>query len=126
MATPLGRDVWAIPGRVDHPMSRGTHRLLREGAELVEDPEEILRNLGLHASPVASEHRADSGDAPATSAIGKAVLATLRGETLTAEQISGRVGHPLTTVLVEVVSLEMAGAVARTPGGLYRRIDLRG
>ena len=41
-----GRSVHALPGRVDHPMARGCHRLLREGAWLVEDPEEVLARLG--------------------------------------------------------------------------------
>jgi DNA processing protein len=115
-AADQGRSVWAIPGRVDHPMSRGAHRLLREGAALVEDPEEILAELGLHA-PVSLEPQASE-----LPPVARGILEVLRGETLSAEEISQRVHQPLTAVLVHVVSLEMAGRVARTPGGLYRRI----
>ncbi|HUR29154.1 MAG TPA: DNA-processing protein DprA, partial [Planctomycetota bacterium] len=46
-ANDQGRDVYALPGRVDHPMSRGCHRLLREGATLIESPEELLAEFGL-------------------------------------------------------------------------------
>ncbi|MCC7013178.1 MAG: DNA-protecting protein DprA, partial [Planctomycetes bacterium] len=49
-AADQGRTVFALPGRVDHPMARGCHRLLREGASLVEDPEEVLVELGLAPS----------------------------------------------------------------------------
>ncbi len=115
-AADQGRSVWAVPGRVDHLMSRGVHRLLREGAALVEDPEEILRDLGVDV-PSAVESRI-----PEASPMAQKILEALRGETLSAAELSARIGHPLTSILVEVVSLEMAGRVARTPGGLYRRL----
>lgn len=118
-AVDQGRSVWALPGRVDHPMSRGVHRLLREGAELVEDPGEILASLGLEAPGAAPESPAE------TSELGRRILSALLGETLSVEQISGRVGRPLAPVLVEIVGLEMAGRLDRTPGGLYRRLDVR-
>jgi DNA processing protein len=116
-AADQGRNVWALPGRVDHPMSRGVHRLIREGAQLVEDPEEILRDLGLEAPAAVPQ------SAPEASALAGRILQALRGETLSAEELSDRVARPLTSVLVEVVTLEMAGRVARTPGGLYRRVS---
>jgi len=116
-AADQGRDVWALPGRVDHPMSRGVHRLLREGAELVEDPAEILAGLGLEATG------GDPPSRPEVSEVGRRVLAALEGETLSAEQIASRLGRDLAPVLVEIVGLEMAGRLDRTPGGLYRRLD---
>jgi len=116
-AADQGRDVWALPGRVDHPMSRGVHRLLREGAELVEDPLEILAGLGLEATVE------DPRSNPEVSETGRRVLASLEGETLSAEQIASRLGRNLAPVLVEIVGLEMAGRLDRTPGGLYRRLD---
>jgi predicted Rossmann fold nucleotide-binding protein DprA/Smf involved in DNA uptake len=51
------------------------------------------------------------------------VLAVLEGETLSADQIATRLGRSLAPVLVEIVGLEMAGRLDRTPGGLYRRLD---
>jgi len=114
-AADQGREVFALPGRVDHPMARGCHRLLREGARLVEDPDEILDELGLRVSlarPGAAE--------PAQRAESSRVLAELRGETLSADELSRRTLQPLTAVIVELVEAEMAGRVARTPGGLFR------
>ena len=45
-AVDQGCAVFAIPGRIDHPMARGCHRLLREGAELFESPMDLLPTLG--------------------------------------------------------------------------------
>jgi DNA processing protein len=63
-AVDMGKDVYALPGRVDHPMARGCHRLLREGAALVETPEELLVELGLarrRRAAWANSRRATSG-----------------------------------------------------------------
>ena len=108
-AVDQGRDVFAIPGRVDHPMSRGCHRLIREGAELLESPGELLVALGLEPAPAASE-------APPADPL----LAALRGETCTADELAARLALPTPEVLARLVELELAGHVVRGPGGLYR------
>jgi DNA processing protein len=105
-----GREVGAIPGRVDHPMARGCHRLLRDGAALVEAPEDLLALLGLEPRVPAEEH-------PPTNPL----LQALTGETLTAEELAGRLGRPLPRLLGELVRLELEGRVVRAPGGLFRR-----
>jgi DNA processing protein len=107
-AADLGRAVFAVPGRVDQPMSRGCHRLLREGAELLETPADLLPALGLDPAP----GRAPEGEHP--------FLDALRGETLTADELAARLAKPAAEVLVALVELELAGAVTRGPGGLYR------
>lgn len=117
-AADQGRSVYALPGRVDHPMARGTHGLIREGATLVESPEQVLEDLGLcatdgSANRHASNERVRSPDA-------QRLMDALRGETLGADEIAARTGRALTSVLVELVALEMGGDVVRGPGGLYR------
>lgn len=115
-AVDQGRSVFAVPGRVDHPMSRGAHRLLREGATLVESPDEILAELfGSAFAP-----RASDAEIPRLSPEANRVLAALHGETRNAEEIAGALGRPITTVLVQLVELELTGVVVRGPGGLYR------
>jgi len=110
-----GREVFAVPGRVDHPMARGCHRLLRDGAALLEDPAELLPALGLE--PVAGER---------TPPPSHPLVRALRGETLTADELAQRLRRPVAEVLVELVELELAGAVARGPGGLFRESGRRG
>ena len=115
-AADQGRTVLAVPGRVDHPMARGCHRLLRDGALLAEDPEDVLRELGLVSSIQAAGH-AQEGEG----AIARAKwLELLRGETLSADELAVRSGEPLGDLLTQLVELELAGLVARGPGGLWR------
>ena len=59
MAAEQGRDVFAIPGSIHAPQSRGCHALLRQGAKLVESAEDVLEELRLPAAAPAP-----AGDAP--------------------------------------------------------------
>jgi len=113
-AADQGRDVLAVPGRVDHPMARGCHRLLREGAALAECPADVLEELGLVDPGVA----APEGTTRTTAS---PLLSALTGETLDAEELARRLERGVRDVLVELVQLELTGAVARAPGGLWRR-----
>jgi DNA processing protein len=115
-AADQGRLVYALPGRVDHPMSRGAHRLLREGAQLVEDPEEIVRELGEPGQlALPREERRFAG-------LQARLFDLLAGETLSVDEIARRGSATLAETLVALVELEMAEAIARGPGGLYRRL----
>jgi len=114
-AADQGRDVFALPGRVDHPMSRGSHRLLREGATLVESPAELLADLGWAEAEM--DRPLPVPDSP--------ILGALTGETLTAEELALRVDLKIGEVLVELARLELSGNVVRAPGGLYRRAAIR-
>jgi DNA processing protein len=113
-AVDQGRAVFALPGRVDHPMARGTHSLIREGATLVESPDDVLRELGVlePARHGNAQRRSTPEDEP--------ILDALRGETLGAEELGDRLERSPQSVLVDLVRLELEGHVHRCPGGLYR------
>jgi DNA processing protein len=123
-AADQGRAVWALPGRVDQPMSRGTHRLIREGAQLVESPDEILVEIGASvatatdASGKGKNAVQKNGTAPSPTA--QRVLDRLRGETYSADELAARLDLDAREVLVALVELEVADLVIRAPGGLYR------
>ncbi len=125
-AADQGRSVFVVPGRVDHPMARGCHRLIREGATLVESPEEILVELGCApgeapgACSVSAGRGGRKGSAPG--ATGPLVEALL-GETLTADELATRLARTASDVLCELVQLELAGIIARSPGGLFRLVQ---
>ena len=110
--------VFALPGRVDQPMARGTLRLLREGATPVESPEQLLDDLlgPLGGAPRSARPVDQPPDDPATAAL----IGALRGETLTAQDLATRLELPLPGLLAQLIELEFAGRVARAPGGLYR------
>lgn len=108
-AADQGRTVFALPGRVDQPLSRGCHRLLREGASLLESPEEVFEELGLDV-PSANEETTPDSD----------LLRTLVGETLTVDELCTRLQRSPGPLLAELIEEELAGRVVRAPGGLYR------
>lgn len=122
-AADQGRQAWAIPGRVDHPLSRGTHKLIREGGVLVESPDEIVREVmeGVCGASASIDPNAGVDTTAPTGTAGR-ILAALEGETLDASEIAERVGGSVPDVLVALVEMEMAGRIARGPGGLYRRL----
>ena len=109
-AADQGREVFAVPGRVDHPMSRGAHKLLREGAALVEEPGEVLSELfgGRYTHDEEPLIRGDD------------VLTELTRGERTADELSAATGIEVRALLARLVEGELAGLVARGPGGLYR------
>ncbi|MEO6710938.1 MAG: DNA-processing protein DprA [Planctomycetota bacterium] len=120
-AVDQGRDVYALPGRVDHPMARGCHRLLREGAALIEAPEELLVELGLTPGGHASARSDFAPELDDLNRLARSILQALIGETLSLDEIIARIGAPPSETLSQLAELELAGSVARSPGGLYRR-----
>ena len=71
LAADAGRDVFAIPGSVRNPLARGCHRLIRDGAVLVQSPEEVIEALGEQAAREAGAHQRElfagsRADAPGT------------------------------------------------------------
>ena len=116
-AADQGRDVFALPGRVDQPMSRGTHKLIREGASLVEDPRELLVEL-YGASDVARR----SEEPPEDEDI---IMARLSEEDLTVDELVAATGIEVRALLNRLVEGELSGLIARAPGGLYRRVRPR-
>jgi len=117
-AADQSRAVWALPGRVDQPQARGSHRLLRDGATLVEDPEEILAELaGQPASPAERKPRFDE-----LAGLERTLATALQGETLSTAELVERARADTVQVLATLVELELRGVVVRAPGGLWRLV----
>ena len=64
LAAEAGREVFAVPGSPDNPMARGCHRLIRDGTQLVEGPDEMLAPLAAIAAGLAGALRGRLGDVP--------------------------------------------------------------
>lgn len=127
-ALDLGREIWAVPGRIFDDRSVGPHALIRDGAALVQHPREILEVLlpGPRTLPLFPEGSAGSGAAPEPepeppAGLAGEVLAVMSGTARAPEELSAAVGVSVDQVLGALLELELGGRVRRMPGGLYGR-----
>ncbi len=120
-----GREVFALPGSIHSPFSKGCHKLLREGAKLVETAQDVLVELGFPETSLAGQ-RGDAGrprgDTDLTRAE-RAVVKALGHAPAAADAIVARTGLDAQTVAATLVALELAGRIAPLPGGLWQRRD---
>jgi DNA processing protein len=115
-----GRDVFAIPGSIHSPFARGCHKLIRDGAKLVETAEDVLVELGLGAkSP--PDPRAPRAPPPPASGDDAWLLASLGYDPVTIDALVERAGKPADVIAACLVRLELEGLVAPIPGGLWQR-----
>lgn len=117
LAAEQGREVFAVPGSIHSPVAKGCHRLIREGAKLVETAADILEELGIEGSlqPTAALQTDQETSDP--------ILAALGHDPCSLDDLAGRTGLPADRLLTELLALELGGRVAPLPGGLYQRLD---
>ena len=118
LASEAGREVFAIPGSIHSPLSRGCHALIKQGAKLVETAQDILEELSLAAprpAPVEPSAGA-SGAAP------DALVAALGFDPVGLEALSARTGWSAAELNIRLLEMELDGSVARLPGQLFQRI----
>ena len=118
LAAEQGREVFAIPGSIHAPQSRGCHALLRQGAKLVETAQDVLEELRLPAAGQAPESDAPPPVAPTH----QEVLDALGFDPLGLDALVARTGLPAATLQVRLLELELEGQVARLPGGMFQRV----
>jgi DNA processing protein len=124
LALEQGRDVFAIPGSIHAPQSKGCHALLKQGAKLVETAPDILEELGgLLASPVPEPNMAgaDSED-PASQDLHASLLEHLGFDPVDVDTLSVRCGLTIAELSAMLLTLELKGRLSVLPGGLYQRI----
>ena len=127
LASEAGREVFAIPGSIHSPQSKGCHALLKQGAKLVEVAADILEELQLQLTVAGggpAKGSAEPGPVP-PDAIGNAaadpVLRALGHDPATIDALQARTGWPTADLAARLLELELLGWVARLPGGLYQR-----
>jgi DNA processing protein len=123
-ATEYGRQVFAVPGRIDSPRSKGCHDLIKKGAKLCEGAEDILSEFeylfpGSNRPPSPGE----TGVLPALelSANEQQVYDALDDEERSIDEVIRRSSLPSSAVSVALLSLEMKRAVKQLPGKLFVR-----
>ncbi len=124
-ATEYGRQVFAVPGRIDSPRSKGCHELIKRGAKLCEGAEDILSEFE-YLFPVTNRLPApnETGVLPALalSESEQKVLDTLpAGDETSIDEVIRHSGLPSSTVSVALLSLEMKRVIKQLPGKLFVR-----
>ena len=122
LASEQGREVFAIPGSIHAPQSRGCHALIRQGAKLVESAQDVMEELRApaQANLLDAQHRS----APATTpeAPDTPLLLALGYDPAGLDALQARTGLPTPELQVQLLELELAGTIARLPGGLFQRL----
>ena len=123
LASEQGKDVFAIPGSIHSTQSRGCHELLRQGAKLVACAQDVLEELRPGVVVPFRASTAGSGAPPlAATDASKRLLALLGFDPVGLDALVARTGISTAQLQVHLLELELGGAVARMPGGLFQRI----
>ncbi len=126
LAADQGREVFAIPGSIHAPQSRGCHALIRQGATLVESAQDVLEDLHFSQPCIPAATTADAAPTPDT-AIDTAespLLQALAFDPVGLDTLVARTGLDTASLWVQLLELELSGQVARLPGGLFQRMAL--
>lgn len=120
LALDQGREVFAVPGRIDSPKSEGCHFLVKNGAKLVHSTQDILEEIqynGAMPQPAAARpaHRELSQDE-------SQLLAALDVYAKNIEELIAETGLPASRIHELLFLLEMEGLVASLPGKQYQRL----
>lgn len=130
LASEQGREVFAIPGSIHNPMAKGCHRLLRDGAKLVESAADILEELspllGLEAAPQPGAQPAPGAESAAPEDPEyKLLLNSLDFAPTSVDALVERTGLTPDVVSSMLLMLELQGHVEASPGGRYSRVNKR-
>ena len=123
-ANEYGRQVFAVPGRIDSPRSKGCHDLIKKGAKLCEGAEDILSEFEYLFPPSnRPPGAAETGVLPALelSENEQKVYDTLDSEEVSIDDVIRKSGLPSSAVSVALLSLEMKRLVRQLPGKLFVR-----
>jgi DNA processing protein len=117
-AADQGREVFAIPGSIHSPLSKGCHALIKAGAKLVESAEDVLAELaGFQPSAQASTVASPAAE-PDTG-----LLAVMGHDPVDVDSLCSRAGLSAEEVTSQLLRLELDGRVTALPGGLYQRLE---
>jgi DNA processing protein len=131
LAAEQGREVFALPGAVTNPLSRGCHQLIKEGANLIENATDIFTLIN---SDLAVETRAAGVDSqtenqhdlfvasagPKLEGLAKTIYQALDVVPTSIDSLVNRTGLSVADIAQQLILMELKGQVAQTPGGYVR------
>ncbi len=123
-----GREVFAIPGSIHNPLARGCHRLIRQGAKLVETADDILEEISAllpdelpAGQPPRADNRADNQSSQRLDPDHQKLLKCLAYEPMPIDELVDRSGFAASEVASMLLILELEGCVV-SESGLYTRV----
>jgi DNA processing protein len=126
LAAEQGKEVFAIPGSIHSPQSRGCHALIKQGAKLVETAQDVLEELNLPARNVVPgvaecAPTAEGASPLVESPSSAALVAALGFDVVSLDTLQARTGIGTALLQAQLLELELDGQVFRLPGGLFQR-----
>ncbi|AYQ27965.1 MULTISPECIES: DNA-processing protein DprA [unclassified Polaromonas] len=125
LAAEQGKEVFAIPGSIHSPQSRGCHALIKQGAKLVEVAQDVLEELSLaagrtnlHAAGVQADNDAQVKETCPESPL----MQALGFDAVSLDALQARTGLDTARLQEQLLELELDGQLARLPGGLFQRL----
>lgn len=119
LAAECGREVFAIPGSIHAPQSRGCHLLIQQGAKLVTTAQDILEELRPDQWPAA--RAASSVPTAQVEAVEDPLLLAMGYDPVTLDTLIERTGQSAASLSVHLLDLELSAQVQRLPGQLFQR-----
>ncbi|HMJ48947.1 MAG TPA: DNA-processing protein DprA, partial [Burkholderiales bacterium] len=114
LALEQGREVFAIPGSIHSPLSKGCHALIKQGAKLAESAQDILEEIGWQKTPETIQAAGTEKASP--------LLEHLGFDPCNIDTLCARSQLSPDAVTALLLELELAGRVAALPGGLFQRL----
>lgn len=130
MALEQGKEVFAIPGSIHSPMSKGCHLLIKQGAKLVETADDITEEFqGLFAVPLGTNvqqvlfNEVTQKSQKELSPAQEDFLENMGYAPISLENLQNISGLDIANLQVKLLDLELAGQIARMPGGRFQRVS---
>ncbi len=120
LAAEQGRDVFAIPGSIHSPFSKGCHSLIKQGAKLVESAQDVLEELKWHSATTSAPDTVQSEEA-----IDHPLFAHMGFDAVSVDALASRARLSAEKISQTLLELELSGEVSSLPGGLYQRMKKR-
>jgi DNA processing protein len=120
LAGDQGRDVFAVPGSIHSPFSKGPHKLIREGAKLVETAQDVMEEMklaGIVAPSLSPPTDVEVGQSHA------ALLDAMAHDPVDVDTLIARTRLPADTIAAVLTELELSGRIAALPGGRWQRVS---
>ena len=117
-----GRDVFAIPGSIHSPLSKGCHQLIRQGAKLVESAQDILEEIRLTSADVSTHVASanDSVNSVNSSSVANQLVEAAGHDPVSVDELVVRTGLSMADIQANLLELELNGRIEKLPGLRYQ------